>query len=114
MKEIPRQRLELDEIQKKIIEEFADIVSQEIPLSKTIIKGFLWRSIRQWQKNHGMTILETEQGSGSTFEERKTQATQIFDIFKDQVKKSTKVDHADLEVGIAKAIDSYMATYAKR
>ena len=114
MEEAPRQRLELDEIQKKIIDEFADIVSQEIPLSKTIIKGFLWRSIRQWQKNHGMTILETEQGSGSTIEERKLQATQIFDIFKKQVEKSTKVDHTDLEAGIAKALDSYMATYAKR
>jgi len=114
MEKTPRQRLELDEIQKKIIDEFADIVSQEITLSKTVIKGFLWISIRQWQKSHGMTILETEQGSGSTFEERKAQAIQIFDIFKDEVRKSTKIDNKNLEVGIAKAIDSYMTTYANR
>ena len=114
MEKIPRQRIEIDKIQGKIIYEFADILSQEIGLSKTIIKGFLWKSIRQWQEIHGMTLVETEQGSGSSVEERREQATQIFDIFKSQVEKSTRVDHVNLEVGITKAIDNYMATYAKR
>ena len=61
MEKTSRQRIELDKIQSKIIDEFADIVSQEINLSKTIVKGFYWKAIREWQKIYKKTLSETEQ-----------------------------------------------------
>ncbi|MHA1946750.1 MAG: hypothetical protein ACXADW_15725 [Candidatus Hodarchaeales archaeon] len=114
MEKISRQRIELDKIQSKIIDEFADIVSQEIDLSKTIVKGFYWKAIREWQKVYNKTLSETEQGQGSSFEERKLQANQISDIFRSKVIESTRTDHKSLEVGIKKALNNYLAVYAKR
>jgi hypothetical protein len=114
MEKQSRVRIELDKIQSKIIDEFADIVSQEIDLSKTIIKGFYWKAIREWQKIHKKTLSETEQGQGSSFEERKLQANQISDIFRKKVLESTRTDHKSLEVGIKKALNNYMINYAKR
>ena len=114
MERISRTRIELDKIQGNIIDEFADIVSQEIDLSKTIVKGFYWKAIREWQIINRKTLIETEKGSGSSFEERIAQANQISDIFRSKVKESTRTDHKSLEVGIKKAIDNYMETYAKR
>lgn len=67
MEKSPIERLELDRIQRKIIDKYIDRVSQEIDLSKTIFKGFLWKLIRKWQKIHGVTLLETEKGSGNSF-----------------------------------------------
>ena len=114
MEKPPRKKLELDKFQSRIIDEFADIVSQEIDLSKTIIKGFYWKAIREWQKIHDKTLAETEQGSGSTFEERKEQANQISDIFREKVMNSTVVDPENLKAGITKAVDYYLAIHAKR
>jgi hypothetical protein len=114
MEKIPRKKIELDNIQNKIIDGFADILSQEIDLPKSIIKGFYWKSIREWQEIHEKTLAETEQGEGSSFEERKEQAIQISDIFKNKVESSTRVDHGALKKGITKAIESYLLTYAKR
>lgn len=114
MENQPRKKLELDRLQSKIIDEFADIVTQEIDLSKTIIKGFYWKSIREWQKIHNRTLAETEQGSGSTFKERKEQAIQISDIFEGKVLNSTNVNPEKLKAGINKALTKYLATHAKR
>jgi hypothetical protein len=114
MEKNSRQRIELDKIQSKIIGEFADIVSQEVDLSKTIVKGFYWKAIREWQEIYKKTLSETEQGQGSSFEERKLQANQISDIFRSKVLESTRTDPKSLEVGIKKAINSYLTTYAKR
>ena len=114
MEPISRQRIELDKTQSRIIDELAEIVSQEIDLSKTIVKGFYWKAIREWQKINKKTLSETEQGQGSSFEERKQQVNQISTIFRKKVVESTRVDQKSLDTGIKKAVNYYLASHAKR
>ena len=110
----PLTKIKLDNIQRRIIYDFAEILAQEINLSKTVIKGFLWKSLREWQNVHGMSIIDTERGSGSSPEERVKQAKQILNIFKDNINESTDVDSKAVESGISKALRHYLFHYANR
>ncbi|MFX0173280.1 MAG: hypothetical protein ACFE9L_15395 [Candidatus Hodarchaeota archaeon] len=106
--------IEADRIQKKIIDNFAMIISKEITISKMAIKGYLWWSLKEWQKLHGMTILDTETGKGSTPDERIKQATEILDLFKSQVISAIKDDSNLLNTGINNALKHYIKHYANR
>ncbi len=114
MSKSPLEKIQVDSVQKKIIEEFADIVSEETGIAVIIIKGFLWKSLRKWQKDHGLTITETEKGSGSSPAERITQAREILDISKSKIQSGTDVDKTALSKGIDKALQHYKTHYAKR
>ncbi|MFX0152814.1 MAG: hypothetical protein ACFFAJ_18680 [Candidatus Hodarchaeota archaeon] len=106
--------IEADSIQKKIIDDFATIISKDIPISKMVIKEYLMWSLKEWQKLHKMTILDTETGRGSTPEERIKQATEILDLFKSQVINSIKNDLNPLNMGINNAINHYIKHFANR
>ncbi len=110
----PLTKIKLDNVQRKIIYDFADILTQEVNLSKTVIKGFLWKSLREWQNLHGMSIIDTERGSGSSPEERVKQAKQILNIFKDHINEFSDVDSKSVESGISKALRHYLFHYANR
>ncbi|MHA2388383.1 MAG: hypothetical protein ACXACW_06640 [Candidatus Hodarchaeales archaeon] len=114
MSKSPLEKIKVDQVQKKIIEDFADIISEETGLTVLVIKGFLWKTLRQWQKTHGMTITDTEKGSGSSPNERIQQATDILNICKSKIESSTDVNIEDLETGIKKSIRHYDTHYAKR
>lgn len=103
-----------DSIQKKIIDDFGTIISKEIPISKMAIKGYLWWALKEWQKLHGMTILDTETGVGSTPDERIKQATEILNTFKSQIIDSIKDDLEALNKGITNALNHYIKYYANR
>ncbi|UCG00691.1 MAG: hypothetical protein JSW11_13860 [Candidatus Heimdallarchaeota archaeon] len=103
-----------DEVQKKIIDEFATIISEKITLKKMVIKGFLWQALRKWQETHEMTILETEKGGGSSPEERIKQASEILDICFNEMRYSVKSEVEALKTGIDEAIQHYTRNYAER
>ena len=114
MSKSPLEKIEVDSVQKKIIKDFADIISGETGLTVLVVKGFLWKSLRQWQKAHGITITETEKGSGSSPSERIEQATEILAICESKIESSTDVNKEALETGIKKSIRLYGTQYANR
>jgi hypothetical protein len=114
MANIQLQKIELDSTQKQIINDFADIFHEQSDLSLTMLKGFLWKSLREWQSKNKMTIEETEKGSGSSPTERIQQAKEILGIFKDHLKESTNIDNHAIELSLRKAIRHYTFTYANR
>lgn len=110
----PLEKIEVDSIQKKIIEDFTEIISEEIDLSKMAIKGFLWKFLREWQKAHGMTHSDTEKNATSSPADRIQQIKEIFAIFKSQVTFSTDIDHKTLDVGLKKSLHHNELLYANR
>jgi len=103
-----------DRVQRKIIDDFATIISENISIKQRIIKGFLWRALRKWQEAHEMTILDTEQGVGSTPEERIKQATEILDICFEEMKGLATDEKEELRAGINKALQHYIRNYSER
>ena len=114
MSKSPLGKIKVDPVQKKIIEEFADIISETTGLTVLVVKGFLWKSLRQWQQSHGITITDTETGSGSSPKERILQATEILALCKSKIESSTGVSGEALETGIQKAVRHYDVHYASR
>ncbi len=109
----PLERIDVDKIQRQIIGEFAEIIAQETELSRMVIKGFLWKALRKWQKIHGMTHSDTEKDEISPAE-RIQQTKEIFDIFRPTVISSTKVEEKFLASGIKKALQHYEQYFANR
>ena len=103
-----------DEIQRKIINDFAIIISEEITLKKMVIKGFLWRALREWQNRHEVTILDTEKGGGSTPKERIQQASEILQICLNDMKGLVENEIHALEIGINNALKHYITNYSDR
>ncbi|MFW9905200.1 MAG: hypothetical protein ACFFFH_12750 [Candidatus Thorarchaeota archaeon] len=103
-----------DGIQRKIIDDFAAIISENISIQQRIIKGFLWRALRKWQENHEMTILDTERGVGSTPEERIKQASEILDLCYKDMEYSASDELEGLKTGINKALQHYIRKYSER
>ncbi len=103
-----------DDIQRKIIEDFATIIAEEISMKKMVIKGFLWRALREWQKRHELTILDTEKEGGSTPEERIKQASEILHICLNEMKDLVEDETQALETGINEALKHYITNYAER
>ena len=108
------QKIEIDSVQRNIIYDFGDIISKEINISVTGVKGFLWKALREWQSVHGMSVIETEKGSGSSPNERVMQAKQILSIFRTHFVESAGVDDKLLDLGISKSIRHYLSHYANR
>ena len=108
------QKIEIDSVQRKIINDFGDIISKEINLSVTVVKGFLWKALREWQSVHGMSVIDTEKGSGSSPNERVNQAKQILSIFRTHFLESAGIDDKLLDLGISKSIRHYLSHYANR
>jgi hypothetical protein len=102
-----------DEIQRKIIDDFAIIISEEITLKKRVIKGFLWRALREWQNRHEITIRDTEKG-GSTPKERIQQASEILQICLNDMKCLVEDEIQALESSINKALKYYIKNYSER
>ncbi|MHA1966459.1 MAG: hypothetical protein ACW964_01530 [Candidatus Hodarchaeales archaeon] len=107
-------KIQMDNIQRKIINDFGDIISKETELSITVVKGFLWKALREWQTIHGISIIDTEKGSGSSPGDRIRQAKEILNIFKTLLTESTDIDTKLLDRGISKSIRHYLSNYANR
>ncbi|MFX1515854.1 MAG: hypothetical protein ACFFC6_06065 [Promethearchaeota archaeon] len=103
-----------DSVQRKIIDDFATIISENISLQQRIIKGFLWRALRKWQEAHEMTIQDTEEGLGSTPEERIKQASEILDLCYKEMENSATDELEGLKTGIKKALQHYVKEYSER
>lgn len=103
-----------DEIQRKIIDDFAIIISEEITLKKMVIKGFLWRALREWQNQNEITILDTEKEEGSTPEERIHQASEILQICLNDMKNIVENEIQALETGVNNALKHYITNYSER
>ena len=103
-----------DKVQRKIIDDFATIISENISLKQRVVKGFLWRALRKWQEAHEMTILDTEQEAGSTPEERIKQASEILDICYKEMENSATDELEGLKTGINKALKHYRKEYSER
>ncbi len=111
------ERIFIDETQKEIAENLALFLSEKTSIKKMVIKGFLWRALREWQKEHKMTILDTETGLGSTSDERIKQATDIFSKCKNQMKYLVEDDPnalKRLENSFDEALNFYIKHYSKR
>lgn len=108
------QKIEIDSVQRNIIKDFGDIISKEINLSVTVVKGFLWKALREWQNVHGISVLDTEKNSGSSPKERVKQAKQILSIFRNYFLESAEIDDKQLDFGISKSIRHYLGHYANR
>ena len=114
MAQIQLEKIEVDNIQRKIINDFAEIYSEKTEISKTMLKGFLWKSLREWQSKHGMTVVDTEKGSGSSPAERVQQAKQILEILHTKLLESTNTDIRVLELALRRSIRHYLSHYANR
>ncbi|MFX0123103.1 MAG: hypothetical protein ACFFAE_05655 [Candidatus Hodarchaeota archaeon] len=114
MSEDQYRKIITDEIQRQIIDDFAAIISEEISVKQMVVKGFLWRALREWQKQHEITILETERGDGSTPEERIKQASEILNICLSDMKVLVEDEFQALETGIKRALEHYIIHYSER
>ena len=110
----PLEKIDVDKVQRQIIGDFADIIAEETNISQMVIKGFLWKALRIWQKTHGMTHSDTEKESSITPAERIQQTKDIFEIFKPKITESTEIKIDALESGIKKSLRHYEQKYANR
>ena len=114
MVKTPFEKIDMNKVQRQIIEDFSEIYFLRNDISKMAIKGFLWKSLREWQKAHGMTHSDTEKDATSSSTDRIQQTKEIFAIFKPQVTSSTDINHRTLDVGIRKSLCHYELQYANR
>ena len=117
MSENQFERILTDETQKEIVEDLVSIISEKTSIRRMVIKGFLWRAMREWQKEHKMTILDTETGSGSTTQERIKQTTEILGKCKDKMRHLVEDDpnaFETLESSFKDALNHYIEHYSKR
>ena len=70
--------------QKDIIIEFGKLMKKFIPLSERAIKGFIWRSLKEWQLNFKRDFSEI---SKLDPENRIEAVVQIIEIFGARLKK---------------------------
>lgn len=111
------ERIFTDETQKEIADDLASLISERTSMKKMVIKGFLWRAMREWQKEHKMTIMETETGLGSTSEERIKQSTEILSKCKAQMRHLVEDDPNALKMldkSFDDALKYYIERYSKR
>ncbi len=109
----PLDKIDVDKIQRQIIGDFADIISKEIDQSQMVIKGFLWKALRKWQKEHGMTHSDTERDF-ITPDERIQQTKEIFEIFRFTIVSSIDINSKALETAIRNSLRHYEQHYANR
>ena len=110
----PLEKIDVDKVQRQIIGDFAGIIAKETNTSEMVIKGFLWKALRSWQKKHGMTHSDTEKESSISPTERIQQTIQIFEIFKPKIFESMEIDDKALKSGIKKSLNHYEQQYANR
>ncbi|NHJ02670.1 MAG: hypothetical protein EAX86_11070 [Candidatus Heimdallarchaeota archaeon] len=109
------EEIKTDPIQKEIIGELAKLISQKLNLREMVVKGFLWRGLREWQISHGITHQQTEDGLRSSPRKRMEQMTEILELFEKQVvkilssEKSNELDHT-----LKSALQMYEEKYANR
>ncbi len=107
--------IKTDPIQKEIVGDLAKFIAETLDLKEMVVKGFLWRSLREWQVSHGITHEQTEDGFGSSPSERLKQMTEILDLLEKQVIKvikSEKAPHIDKTMKMA--LQRYEEKYANR
>jgi len=81
------EQVKTDDIQKQITNMLAELISSKITLNKMVIKGFLWKAMREWQVSHNSTVMNTEDGDSSSPRARITQITEMLHIFKSKIRE---------------------------
>lgn len=106
----------LDNTQKKIFNELTQIFIDAFELPPLVIRGFYLRALIDWQKSIDMTVEDTETSLETTFEVRKKQQIEIFDFFKNRIRRVLKSKNKDqlLESTVAKGLNHYLKNYANR
>lgn len=113
-------KIKADQTQKEVIQGMATVLSKNIlnregeNISVPVIKGFLWRALRNWQKKYGITVEDTETGEGSSPSERINQARQILALFKTEVLSVRGIDTQTVDIGIFETMKFYEKNYARR
>ncbi len=99
--------------QKDIIIEFGKLMKKFIPLSERAIKGFIWRSLKEWQLNFKRDFSEI---SKLDPENRIEAVVQIIEIFGARLKKVLikKEQEPLLEQVMQNALKRYEDNYANR
>ncbi len=113
-------KIKTDQKQKELIHGMATVLSENIHnregenITIPVIKGFLWRALRNWQQKYGLTVEDTESGEGSSPSERVNQARQILALFKTEVLSVRGVDLQTVDIGIFETMKFYEKNYAHR
>jgi len=109
------ERIQANPVQKEIISHFAKIISSQISVPEIAVKGFLWKALRDWQLENGMTIAETEIGHGSSRSERIKQADDILQLLNKMLTKVIKKEEsASLTLALDECLTYYIENYADR
>ena len=107
--------IKTDPVQKQIVGDLAQFVANQLDLKEMVVKGFLWRSLREWQITHGITHKQTEDGFGSSPIERKKQMAEILGLLEKQVIKVIKSEKASyVDKTMKMALERYEEKYANR
>ena len=99
--------------QKNIIVAIGKLISQYIPLPEKAIRGFIWRTIREWQVTYKKDIGEL---STMSSDDRVNAVLQIIEIFETTMKRILidKEQEPALEEAMKKTLDMYNEKFANR
>ncbi|MFW9993265.1 MAG: hypothetical protein ACFFD4_14575 [Candidatus Odinarchaeota archaeon] len=106
-------RLQLEPVQKQIVDMVSGLLCQYVPLSKLAMKGFAWRSIIKWQQNNRRPLSDVEKMNA---EQKTAAAKEIFDNLEVYLIAvlHNKENETVIRDGIHKALKFYKDNYANR
>jgi len=108
--------LEVSKLQRQIIQEKGEIMSKILDMNSLSVRGFFVLALVEWQKQVGMTIKESEHQSETNKDQRKSEADQIFPIFRKKITRvlKTKKRLHLLDEAIEAARNHYDKNYSNR
>lgn len=99
--------------QKYIVVAIGKLISKYIPLPERPIRGFIWRTIREWQVKYKKDLGEL---SNMSPDDRVNAVVQIMEIFEFTMKRILidKEQEPALEEAMKKTLDMYNEKFANR
>ena len=99
--------------QKYIIVAIGKLISKYIPIPERAIRGFIWRTIREWQVTYKKDLGELSNMSST---DRVNAVVQIMEIFETTMKRILidKEQEPALKEGMKKTLDMYNEKFANR
>lgn len=104
-------QLEITPEQRAIVDDLARIISEASGLSAAPMRGFFWRSLREWQKNN---LLPTTAIRDMPPRRRLLAGQEIFKSFKEYVLGTLQSEHEKqrFRLAYAEGFDAWVAKYS--
>jgi len=104
--------LDLASIQIEIVDAMAGIIADRIRLPERVVRGFIWKCMRDWQQEHGKRLVEISEVPAPTRFENFRKVADCFRRHVLQVLPDSR--HPDLDLALEVCADEYRRKYEDR